>query len=75
MVWRPPLNKLAETCVSMAFKGVDCEVDGLGKLSDDFLRQASHRESEVVNVHFGDNDVGPAGLQSMDEVKQDDPEL
>ena len=57
------------------FKHVHGEVNSLGKLPDNFLRQTSDGQGEVVNVHLGDDDVGPSRLQSIDKVKHENSEL
>ena len=54
---------------------VDSEIDSLGELPNDFLGQASHGKGKVINIHFGDDNVGPSRLQSIDEVEHEHPKL
>ena len=43
-------------------KDVYREVNDLGQLPDHLLGQPRHRQCEVVNIHLGNDDVGPTGL-------------
>ena len=51
------------------------KVNGLGELPNHFLRKPRHRKREVVDVHLGNDDVGPSGLERIDEIKHKDPEF
>ena len=54
---------------------VNSEIDSLGKLPNNLLRQPSNGKGKVIDIHLGDDNVGPSRLQSVDEVKHEHPKL